>query len=1087
MKKVSGFVVDKHKFVLAFMLVIAVLCGLLIPKVEINTDMTKYLPDDSSMSQGIEIMKDNFENMSTTQTIRVMFNGINDAQIVAIKSYLENIQNVDSVSYVADSEDYNKDGYTKFVVNTSYTYGSPEEVAIENTIEKAFSSYDMELMNDNTSSMDMPWLMIGVAILLLLAILFIMSGSWFEPVLFMVAIGIAVVMNMGTNIILGSVSQITMSISAILQLVLSMDYSIILMNRYRQEKAKYDDNEEAMKVAWQGAFSSVMSSGMTTVIGLIMLVFMSFKIGMDLGVVLAKGVFLSMVCVLTVLPALILIFDETIENTEKKEFHIPMGLFSRFQYKARKPIAIFFVILFVASFFGQNISKTVYSLSPEDPIAEIFTPSNQIVVLYNNDDEQKMSELATELEEDENVKSVMSYSTTLGREFTSEGMVDMIDGMGIPMSIDSSLLDVIYYSYYGGELKPMTASGVMNFISDEIVTNPMFSSFISADMQSNLDSLKTFSDAKELTTPKNSQELAEVFGMNADDLKQVFILYYGKNGGADYGTMTMPQFANFVINDVATNEQYASMFDEETKSQLSQLSTFTDKDAVTEKRSPSSMAQILGISEDDVLLLYAYHYEYQKTSGNVVYDNVIADYLAWKIVECTHTMSVQQLVNFVVENKDTFGSMMEADQLSQLESGQKVINATVSGKALTPSQMANVVGMDSTQIKQLYLLYICNYGDTSNWKMSVQNFVKFVDSDVLTNKDYESFFNADTADQLKSAKSLINAVVSGKSYSATEMANILSGLSDDLNASMIEMLYLYNSSLKNSNPEWTLTIEEMFRYVSEDMLNDSRFSALLDDEMKEEIIGMKTQLDDGINQLLGKNYSLMMIEASLPTESDETSAFMAKITALFDENLENEVYLIGNTPMSYEMEQSFDKEFLLISVLTAVAIFIVVMFTFRSLLIPTVLVLLVQCGVYVTMAVNGLMGYSMYYLAVLIVQCILMGATIDYGILFTNYYRESRKTMDIQGALLSAYNGSIHTILTSGLIMVLVTGAIGMSPVDPTIAQICRIISIGALSAIILILFVLPGLIATCDRFVTKDKKNKKNKELETVPETTEE
>lgn len=1087
MKKVSGFVVDKHKFVLAFMLVIAVLCGLLIPKVEINTDMTKYLPDDSSMSQGIEIMKDNFENMSTTQTIRVMFNGINDAQIVAIKSYLENIQNVDSVSYVADSEDYNKDGYTKFVVNTSYTYGSPEEVAIENTIEKAFSSYDMELMNDNTSSMDMPWLMIGVAILLLLAILFIMSGSWFEPVLFMVAIGIAVVMNMGTNIILGSVSQITMSISAILQLVLSMDYSIILMNRYRQEKAKYDDNEEAMKVAWQGAFSSVMSSGMTTVIGLIMLVFMSFKIGMDLGVVLAKGVFLSMVCVLTVLPALILIFDETIENTEKKEFHIPMGLFSRFQYKARKPIAIFFVILFVASFFGQNISKTVYSLSPEDPIAEIFTPSNQIVVLYNNDDEQKMSELATELEEDENVKSVMSYSTTLGREFTSEGMVDMIDGMGIPMSIDSSLLDVIYYSYYGGELKPMTASGVMNFISDEIVTNPMFSSFISADMQSNLDSLKTFSDAKELTTPKNSQELAEVFGMNADDLKQVFILYYGKNGGADYGTMTMPQFANFVINDVATNEQYASMFDEETKSQLSQLSTFTDKDAVTEKRSPSSMAQILGISEDDVLLLYAYHYEYQKTSGNVVYDNVIADYFAWKIVECTHTMSVQQLVNFVVENKDTFGSMMEADQLSQLESGQKVINATVSGKALTPSQMANVVGMDSTQIKQLYLLYICNYGDTSNWKMSVQNFVKFVDSDVLTNKDYESFFDADTADQLKSAKSLINAVVSGKSYSATEMANILSGLSDDLNASMIEMLYLYNSSLKNSNPEWTLTIEEMFRYVSEDMLNDSRFSALLDDEMKEEIIGMKTQLDDGINQLLGKNYSLMMIEASLPTESDETSAFMAKITALFDENLENEVYLIGNTPMSYEMEQSFDKEFLLISVLTAVAIFIVVMFTFRSLLIPTVLVLLVQCGVYVTMAVNGLMGYSMYYLAVLIVQCILMGATIDYGILFTNYYKENRRTMDIQGALLSAYNGSIHTILTSGLIMVLVTGAIGFSPVDPTIGQICRIISIGALSAILLILFVLPGLIATCDRFVTKDKKNKKNKELETVHETTEE
>ena len=1084
MKKVAGLIVDGHKFFLVFMLVIAVLCGLLIPKVEINTDMTKYLPDDSSMAQGIDIMAENFSDMSVSQTIRVMFKGINEEQIVAIKTYLEQIENVDSVSYVAGSEDYNKDGYTKFVVNTSFTYGSPEELAIEETIEKAFSAYDMELMNDNTSTMELPWVIIGIALALLLVILFIMSGSWFEPILFLIAIGLAVVMNMGTNLVLGSVSQITMSIAAILQLVLSMDYSIILMNRYRQEKNKYDDIEDAMKSAWQSAFSSVMSSGMTTVIGLIMLVFMSFKIGMDLGIVLAKGVFFSMLCVLTVLPALILIFDEKIEDTEKKELHIPMGLLSRFQYKARKPIAIFFVILFVVSFFGQNLSKTVYTLSPEDPIADVFTPSNPIVVLYNNDDEQKMSELAVQLEKDENVKSVMSYSTTLGRKFTSKGMVDMIDSMGIPMSIDSSLLDVIYYNYYGGELLPMTTSEVMNFISKEVVTNPMFSSFISSDMQSSIDSIKVFSDAKELTTPKTVDELSTTFGMPADDLKQVFVLYYSKNGGADYGTMTMSEFSSFVVNDVSTNEQYASMFDEETKAQLNQLEVLTNKDAIVQKIGPAEMAQVMGIAEDDVLLLYAYHYEYQKTDGNVVYDDVIADYVAWNIVECTHKMSVKELINFVNDNKATFGSMMEGDQLSQIETGKKIVDATMSGKAFTPSQMANIIGFDSTQIKQLYLLRTCKYGDTSSWKISVQNFVKFIDSDVLNNKAYASFFDADTASKLKSAKTIINAVVSGKSYTASEMAGILGGLSDELNANTVEMLYLYNSGLKNSNPEWTLTIEEMFRYVSEDMLNDPRFSSLLDENMKNDIRGMKTQLDDSINQLLGKDYSLMMVETSLPTESEETSKFMASITALFDDNLPNKVYLIGNTPMSYEMEQSFDKELLTITLLTAVAIFLVVLFTFRSLLIPAALVLLVQCGVYLTMTVNGLAGYSIYYLALLIVQCILMGATIDYGILFTNYYRENRKTMDIQGALLSAYNGSIHTILTSGLIMVIVTGAIGMSPVDPTIAQICRIISIGALSAILLILFVLPGLIATCDRFVTKDKKKKKQKELETVPET---
>ena len=767
MKKISEFIVSQHTIVLTIMVILAILCGLLIPKVEIITDMTKYLPDDSSMSQGIELMKENFNDMSTSQTIRVMFKDLTETQIAQAKAYLEKIPNVDSVSYVAGSEDYNKDGYTKFVVNTSYTYGSPEEVAIEETIKNDFANYGVVVMNDNTSTMEMPWVMIGVALALLLVILFIMSGSWFEPILFIIAIGIAVVMNMGTNLILGSVSQITMSIAAILQLVLSMDYSIILMNRYRQEKQKYDDTEEAMANAWCGAFSSVMSSGMTTVIGLIMLVFMSFKIGMDLGIVLAKGVFLSMVCVLTVLPALILIFDEKIEETEKKELRIPMGLLSRFQYKARAPIAILFVILFVVSFYGQNLSKTVYSLSPEDPIADVFTPSNPIVVLYNNEDEKKVTDSIWQFENDKNVKNIMCYSTTLGRKYTSQGMVDMIDSMGVPMSMDPSLLDMIYYNYHNGETSPMTVVNLMNFISEKIMVNPMFSGYISEDMKNSLDSYKMFFDAKQLTTPKNSQELSQVFSIPADDLKQLFILYYDKNGGADLGKMTVPQFADFIINDVSKNEQFASMFDAETKAQLKDLERFTNKDIVTRKAGPSAMAQVMGYSENDMLLLYAYHYEYIKTSGNVVYDDVIADYVAWQIIGCEHQMSIQQLVNFISENKETLGSNIDASQLADLEKGRKIINATVAGKSFGPTEMAQILEFDAKQVKQLYLFYTCNYGDTSGWKMSVQNFVNFILSDVLTNKDYASFIDADNVSKLKSTKTISHAVVSAKEYNAT--------------------------------------------------------------------------------------------------------------------------------------------------------------------------------------------------------------------------------------------------------------------------------------------------------------------------------
>ena len=148
------------------------------------------------------------------------------------------------------------------------------------------------------------------------------------------------------------------------------------------------------------------------------------------------------------------------------------------------------------------------------------------------------------------------------------------------------------------------------------------------------------------------------------------------------------------------------------------------------------------------------------------------------------------------------------------------------------------------------------------------------------------------------------------------------------------------------------------------------------------------------------------------------------------------------------------------------SIFLVVVFTFRSLIIPALLVLLVQCGVYITVMVVGLQGLEIYYLALLIVECILMGATIDYGILYTSYYREMRASMPVRDALVAAYRGSIHTVLTSGSILVLVTAVDGRFFGNLAVEQICRTISIGAFAAILLILLFLPGVLALFDRWV---------------------
>ena len=168
-----------------------------------------------------------------------------------------------------------------------------------------------------------------------------------------------------------------------------------------------------------------------------------------------------------------------------------------------------------------------------------------------------------------------------------------------------------------------------------------------------------------------------------------------------------------------------------------------------------------------------------------------------------------------------------------------------------------------------------------------------------------------------------------------------------------------------------------------------------------------------------------------------------------------------------EMKQGFAGEMLTITLISAVAIFIVVAVAFRSFVIPAILVLVVQCGVYLTILAIGIQGYHIYYLAMLIVQCILMGATIDYGILLTNMYREARREVGVRDAIGRAYDRSINTIMTSGLIMILVTAAIALTSPEPTIGQICQTISMGATSAVILIMLFLPGILAALDRFTS--------------------
>lgn len=877
MKKIADFLVNRRYIILAVFLVIAAISVFLMGKVNVNHDMTKYLPDDSYMKIGMDIMEKEFGEEDSS-SLKIMFSGLSEEEETKAYDYLSTLKNVESVDFDADSIDYHKDGYTLYVLHTELDAYSDAGAKIYDTVKETYSDSEIYFSGEIASANEpmLPAYIIAAALLILIAVLFIMSDSWFEPVIFLANIGVAIVINMGTNAFLPSVSDTTNSVVAILQLVLSMDYSIILMNRYTQEKSYCGSNTDAMKNAVANAFSSITSSSLTTFVGLLALVFMSFKIGADMGIALAKSVLISLICIFTVLPSLILMSDKLITKLHKKSLHIPMGGYAKFTSKCRFGIGGAMVCIFAVFAVLKGGTEITYTLDSSNKVDEIFPPENQIVMLYDKKDSSAAETIAAELEKDEKVNSVTGYYNTLGIKYTSDELAKLVEEMG-ESSMDSSMLKLVYYQYYAGN------TDLKVNISDMLA-------YISGD---------TFSD----------------------------------------------------------------MIDEDTQSQIEMLARFTDESAITAPLGAAELSAMLGLEEQTV------------------------------------------------------------SQLMQLSGAEK---------------------------------------------MSLKDLTNFLINDVLSNPDYAPRFGQEETQQFYTLQSVMS--MAGAEFTAAEFAQGLSGFSEEFDENTAKLLYLSYGAENNYDEAWTMSLPEMIDYIAEDLMQDSLFAGYFDEDAKNSIADVRTQLAEGAAQLEGENYGRIILSTAYAEDSEETRAFMEKINTMSAEQMTEEYYLIGNSSMSYEMSQTFDGEMNKITLITAAAIFIVVALTFRSLLIPLILVLIVQCGVFATMTFIGISGGSIYYLALLIVQCILMGATIDYGILFTNYYRSHRKAMGIREALSAAYDGSLHTILTSSLIMIMVTGILGLTLSDPTIGAICLTIAEGALCATILILFLLPGLLASVDKVICSKK-----------------
>ena len=425
MKKLSEIIVRKRKIIFVVYAIAVLLCAVGIFNCKINYDMSKYLPDDSSVRKGMEIMSEEFGDSSA---ITVMFDGLDENKQLEMKADLEAIENVQSVVYIQNDETYQKDGHSKYMVTVSadtYSKNSRKVLdKIKDTYGDAYVSgavVDNALMTDSLVG-DLPVIAL-IAVIVIFMILFILCDSWAEPFIFMGCIGVAIALNMGTNAFLPSISFMTFSVGALLQLGLSMDYSIMLMNRYAQEKKKYDSHEEAMINALAHSVAPVSGSSVTTIVGLLALVFMDFKIGQDMGVVLAKGVFMSLVCIFTLLPGVVVAFDKMIEKSRKKSLEIPMTGVMKLVTKLGAVILPAVLIIVGFAYINKDNVKVgflkVFDNSDQTYIEECFDYDNQTVLLYkNNESPETVANYIEWLEKRDDINSVQDYSNTLGVSFT---------------------------------------------------------------------------------------------------------------------------------------------------------------------------------------------------------------------------------------------------------------------------------------------------------------------------------------------------------------------------------------------------------------------------------------------------------------------------------------------------------------------------------------------------------------------------------------------------------------------------------------------------------------------------------------------
>lgn len=450
MKKISQWIVEHKKIMIFIFLCLTVICAICQSFVSVNYDINDYLPEDSPSTIALDVMKEEFDG--DIPNLRVMISNVSIPEALKYKEKLSKIEGVENVTWLDDAVNLEEPLETQDQ-KTIETYYQDQHALMTLTIEEdktipAIHDIRKVIGNDNAMTGNAASMVAAtentvdeVAKLSVFVVIFVFfvlcltTSSWIEPVLIMIGLAVSVVINSGTNLIFGEISFVTNAAGSVLQIAVSLDYSIFLIHRFEEYRKQTKNDSEAMIQALQKTASSILSSGLTTVIGFFALTLMQFKIGPDLGLVLAKGIAISMITVLVFMPALILKLSQYLDKTAHRSFMPRFDRFGKFVSKRCIPMFCIFVLIVVPACLASGANDYYYGTEhiydertqfgqDTSSINKIFGKNDTYILMVPRGDFATEKKLSEKLHDIPEVTNIISYVDTVSAEVPVEYLTD---------------------------------------------------------------------------------------------------------------------------------------------------------------------------------------------------------------------------------------------------------------------------------------------------------------------------------------------------------------------------------------------------------------------------------------------------------------------------------------------------------------------------------------------------------------------------------------------------------------------------------------------------------------------------------------